>query len=60
MNNKYLNELWEGRKKPGSPVRHHTEGRGVDSDFMTVQIAGLGHVVFERKPNTTEWVRVPE
>lgn len=59
MNNKHLNELWESRKKPENPVRHFTEGRGVDSDFMTVQLAGLGHIVFERKPHTTEWVRFP-
>ncbi len=55
MDNEHLNELWEGRKKTASPVRHYVDGRGVDRDIMTIQLDGKRNQVFERKPNTTVW-----
>jgi len=59
MTNEKLKELWDNRSKQGSLVRNPVDGKGQDSDFMTIDSDGGGHFVYERKPGSTVWELVP-
>ena len=58
MTNEELDKLWKDRNLKDNPVRKSIEGKGKDSDFMTIQFENGHHEVYERKANTSLWERV--
>jgi hypothetical protein len=51
MTNDQLDAIWRGRQQPDSAVSpDFVDGKGVDSDFMTIQIDGQQPRTWERPP----------
>lgn len=59
MTNEKLNKLWEQRQQVNSVVSTDwLDGKGHDSDFMTIKFDGCQSQTWERKPGDLIWVEV--
>jgi hypothetical protein len=59
MTNEKLNKLWEQRQQVHSVVSTDwLDGKGHDSDFMTIKFDGGQSQTWERKRSALQWVDV--
>lgn len=59
MTNEQLTAAWNKRDSAGSPVAPGwIDGKGQDSDFMTIQFDGSAARTWERRAGATVWEEV--
>lgn len=59
MTNDQLDKAWEGRELPNSAVAPSwIDGKGKDSDFMTIPFDGQPEKIWERALGSKEWREV--
>jgi hypothetical protein len=59
MTNNQLDNAWEGRGLPNSAVAPGwIDGKGKDSDFMTIPFDGQSEKIWERAVGSKEWREV--
>jgi hypothetical protein len=60
MTNQQLDDAWGNRGKPNSVVAPGwIDGKGTDSDFMTIPFDGQPERTWERRVGSAEWREVP-
>lgn len=53
-----LDQAWDGRVNTNSTVAWFKDGKGHDSDFMTIGFDGHDQQTYERSVKSTEWREV--
>lgn len=58
LTQKQLVKAWDDRTTKSSPVVWFKEGKGLDSDFMAIGVAGQDGQTYEHSLTSTEWREV--
>jgi hypothetical protein len=58
LTQKQIDQAWSDRGSENSTVVWSKEGKGIDSDFMTIAVDGQSAQTYERSLGSTDWVEV--